>query len=812
MALINYLPLPFLFIIMLLEHLHHDRDHARTRNVRTNVLIGVAAAVVAFGARALFLPVFYMLHAHALLPDVGNGLCTWALCFVLNEFCFYWHHRAGHRVRLLWAAHSTHHSDERFDLSVGFRVPIGQGLRQFFWLPMLLLGFDPLMVMACETISLSYNFLMHTDVKGGRWMRMVEGIFNTPSLHRVHHASDKQYMDRNYGGMLVIWDRVFGTYRREEQAPHFGITEPGPHNRWGYAILGGYQRLWSTARSLSTWSARVRFLLGAPDAPLPTPSPWSSGSMVVDLIDRCQPTLHHRVPALRGATGFLTIGFCCGLSLAATAQPGTLDLNFDGDGKAYLELVDSLSDGTAIKVQPDGRIVVAGSVLINLATNYVIIARFLPDGSPDPSFGSGGRTITDLVNTHANPPAMELQADGKIVVGCATQEDFAVLRFNNDGSLDTGFDGDGVVTTSFTADTDGATCIVVLPDGRIVAAGYAGDFDAKDFAVARYTASGALDNTFSSDGKLTTAVSLTGDDDQANAIAVRPDGSIVVAGSASNSPVNGVLSMAVVCYDEQGQLVGSFGSGGIRQFTFGGGSHTVALGIALQSDERIVLAGYASDGGGSAFGVARLTVDGNLDPSFFGGTRAVGVGSGQGHARGVVVQVDGKIVLAGLDGSLLALMRFNQDGSLDPTFGVAGIATVAANGDAKGVALQADNKILTVGRGTEVEFNGGILLARFLSGVTIGMDEGRAAVDAPMLYPNPATDQITLRFQLPSAGPYACSLWSLDGRIVTEVLINTLLQRGRQELTLSVAHLPAGPYLLRFRGDTDVFTVPFVKH
>lgn len=268
-----YLPIPILFIIMLLEQ-WHDRDRSRIRSVRTNVLIGITAALVAIGARVVFLAFFNLLHAHALLPDLGHSPGTWVACFVVNELCFYWHHRLCHRVRLLWASHSTHHSDDRFDLSVGFRLPITHGLRQFFWLPMPLLGFDPLMVLACESVSLIYGFLLHTEWKAPRnaWTRRVEWIFNTPALHRVHHASNEQYMDRNYGGMLILWDRLFGTYLPEDEAPRYGITEKGPHHTWQQAMIGGYQRLWNTTRCLRGWPARLRYVLSAPDAAMPAHS------------------------------------------------------------------------------------------------------------------------------------------------------------------------------------------------------------------------------------------------------------------------------------------------------------------------------------------------------------------------------------------------------------------------------------------------------------------------------------------------------------------------------------------------------------
>jgi sterol desaturase/sphingolipid hydroxylase (fatty acid hydroxylase superfamily) len=146
----------------------------------------------------------------------------WLALFLLEDLCFYWFHRASHRIRLYWASHVTHHSSERFNMSVAFRQTWVPFPAVVFWLPLLLVGFDPLMVMALQALSLFYQDLLHSQL----WPRLgpLEWIFNTPRHHAVHHGSNARYIDRNYGGVLIVWDRLFGTFARQTEPVRFGLT------------------------------------------------------------------------------------------------------------------------------------------------------------------------------------------------------------------------------------------------------------------------------------------------------------------------------------------------------------------------------------------------------------------------------------------------------------------------------------------------------------------------------------------------------------------------------------------------------------
>ena len=148
---------------------------------------------------------------------------SWVLCYIVVDFFFYWSHRLGHETRFGWAIHVPHHNSQFYNLSTALRQSWTTHLLFFVFLPIPLLGFDPMMAFVCNSVNSIYQYWIHTEYVG-RLPRPIEWLLNTPSHHRVHHASNPEYLDRNYGGTFIIWDRLFGTFRREEHRPRYGIT------------------------------------------------------------------------------------------------------------------------------------------------------------------------------------------------------------------------------------------------------------------------------------------------------------------------------------------------------------------------------------------------------------------------------------------------------------------------------------------------------------------------------------------------------------------------------------------------------------
>ena len=401
-----------------------------------------------------------------------------------------------------------------------------------------------------------------------------------------------------------------------------------------------------------------------------------------------------------------TIAICILLLLfhpSGWSTPGDLDLSFDFDGIVVTDLQNGTTDtAEAVAVQPDGKILVAGtSGTVNFA-----LARYLATGSLDNGFGNSGVTITPMPGLGGMAYSMALQPDGKILLsGIGDGGKFALVRYLDDGSLDTGFDTDGIVTTTIGVGQATANAMALQSDGKIVLAGQTDiGGGALDFAVARFNEDGSLDTSFGSGGKVTTAL-VTSVQDYAFAVAVQPDGKIVVAGHTNSD-------FGVVRYNADGSLDTGFGVNGIV-VTAVGAIDAYAYAIALQPDGKIVVAGNAKvNVSARGLAVVRYNADGSLDTSFDGDGIVITSLTGFGHegAETVIVQPDGKIVIAGeyvssqspndLD---LAVLRYNSNGGLDTSFSTNGIATLdlgSLSDFGNGLAVQPDGKILVTGSDT----------------------------------------------------------------------------------------------------------------
>jgi sterol desaturase/sphingolipid hydroxylase (fatty acid hydroxylase superfamily) len=160
------------------------------------------------------------------LMTVDTTILSFLTLIVLHDFLYYWSHRAHHRIRLLWAIHVTHHSSPRYNLSTALRQNITYPLvaTWIIWLPLILIGFEPITVIFVVALNLFYQFFIHTEMVGK--LGVAEWVFNTPSHHRVHHGRNPQYIDRNYSGIFIVWDRLFGTFKLEDGHIDYGITHP----------------------------------------------------------------------------------------------------------------------------------------------------------------------------------------------------------------------------------------------------------------------------------------------------------------------------------------------------------------------------------------------------------------------------------------------------------------------------------------------------------------------------------------------------------------------------------------------------------
>jgi len=371
-----------------------------------------------------------------------------------------------------------------------------------------------------------------------------------------------------------------------------------------------------------------------------------------------------------------------------------LDSDFDHDGRVTTDFSGGEDFAYAVAVQPDGKIIVAGYAdSVDFG-----IARYNPDGSLDTTFGGDGRVTTDISGDIDHGSGVALQPDGKILLAgrayLGGDCDFALVRYNTDGSLDMSFSGDGKVTTDFSGNLDFGYAIVVQPDGKIAFAGSTMD-DSYDFALARYNPNGSLDTSFSGDGKVNTNFSIYSADN-AYGIILQPDGKLVVAGGTGLGNSN----FALARYNPDGSLDTTFNSDGLVTTDFFG-HNDYAYGVVQQSDGKIVAAGYAATSMGSDYALVRYNQNGSLDTTFGSNglvtTDFYGLNGDFGKA--VLLMPDNKIVVAGNSGNNFALARYKPDGNLDTAFDTDGKVITDFGGFDIGtsVTLQLDGKIIVAG-------------------------------------------------------------------------------------------------------------------
>ncbi len=405
-----------------------------------------------------------------------------------------------------------------------------------------------------------------------------------------------------------------------------------------------------------------------------------------------------------------------------------------------------------------------------------------PPSNLDTSFGNGGKVVTEFTGLRSEVHAVAIQpSDGKIVVagyaGSTTDIDFALARYNTDGSLDTGFGSSGVTTTPFFSGMyDGISSIAIQNDGRIIAAGYAQNGTQSDFALARYNVDGSLDTSFNNTPSLCAAnlpcqgkwVSLRAGDDSAAAVAVQSDGKILAAGGAQNGTQS---DFALLRLNQNGTLDTGFGSAGMAFTDIFIGGTDYARAIAIQTDGKILVAGYTHDGTHSYVGLARYNTNGTLDTSFNPrftcsfdlpdcGTLATDFGTGADvQYATVVVQADGKILVGGSAGTRIALERYNTNGTLDTTFGPAdtGRVTTTVPGlwGLANIVLQADGKIVAAGTVNNSANYEDFFVARYTVDGALDVSFG-----------NGGTGMVQTDFLNDEDFSYALAVQPLDGKIV----------------------------------------------
>jgi len=269
MLTIDTIATPILVILTLIELsiAFFEREGNRLKDMLANICLGLFVILAGFFMKALALIVYTIVYSVAVIKPAPSFL-LWLIAFFTCDLFLYFYHLLGHKTRLFWAAHVAHHSSLHYNLSVGFRINfIHLFYRFLFWAPLCLVGITPEMILFFESLTAIWNFLIHTEKI--KKLGVLDLVFNTPSNHRVHHASNPEYIDKNLGGILIIYDRIFGTYVKETIPPVYGITHNISSHNPKDVLLHEYKNVFREISKIKGLKNRISFLFSKPGSPIP---------------------------------------------------------------------------------------------------------------------------------------------------------------------------------------------------------------------------------------------------------------------------------------------------------------------------------------------------------------------------------------------------------------------------------------------------------------------------------------------------------------------------------------------------------------
>jgi uncharacterized delta-60 repeat protein len=484
----------------------------------------------------------------------------------------------------------------------------------------------------------------------------------------------------------------------------------------------------------------------------------------------------------------------------------TLDSTFGNNGIVITPAANS-SEINAIALQPDGKIVAAG-YWVYLGIYHFQITRYNTDGTLDNSFGSGGLVTTNIHNSDM-PKAVGIQSDGKIVVagyyytGTPTSPGAgiyhkAIVRYNQDGTLDQTFGNGGIITPEVIGPTthEAISSLLIQPDNKIIVGGSAGN----QFSLIRFNNDGTPDNSFGTGGIVVTSKEASA---TIYTMALQPDNKILVAGSTLDSIIN--VKFALARYNSDGSLDLNFGNNGIVTTDFGNTNYEVCHSLALQNDNKIIAAGYF----GNILAVVRYNTDGSLDNNF--GNAGKVTDSNLPGALGVGIQSNGKIVVSGqivlttYDYGY-SITRFNTDGTPDSSFGTGGniILDIRQGNDyAQCLLIQPDDKIVVAGSSRDGPSSpADFTLVRFTSDINTDIYEYTVPKIKIIAYPNPTSGNIKIDI-IDDFKIKDIKLFDLNGKLVDFYLPN--------ETVLNISGLARGKYTLLITTDKGAIVHQIVK-
>ena len=260
--------IPFFVLTLLLEVVVTSKKKMSSytfKDAAASITMGLGNVLISLFAKTLVLAALTYVYLNLRIFTLPFAWWAWLLVFFADDFCYYWFHRISHENRFFWASHVVHHSSKRYNLSTALRQTWSGSFMSFvFWLPMALLGFHPIMILAQMSISLLYQYWIHTELikKMPAWF---EAKLNTPSHHRVHHATNPQYLERHLAGILIIWDKMFGTFEPEVEKPVYGLVKNiDTYNPVKIAFIEWYYLAKDVLQSKTSIGNKIKYLIKPP--------------------------------------------------------------------------------------------------------------------------------------------------------------------------------------------------------------------------------------------------------------------------------------------------------------------------------------------------------------------------------------------------------------------------------------------------------------------------------------------------------------------------------------------------------------------
>jgi sterol desaturase/sphingolipid hydroxylase (fatty acid hydroxylase superfamily) len=262
---------PFFLALLVVEWLtfRHTGDDEHSlrgysgRDTATSLSMGSGNLVINVGWKLVVVAIYAGVYSLTPLRVPSDAWWAWLLLFFADDAAYYWFHRVSHEVRVFWASHVVHHSSQHYNLSTALRQTWVPMTAFPFWLPLALVGIKPWMIVLQQSISLTYQFFIHTE-RVGRLARPLELVLNTPSHHRAHHGSNQIYLDRNYGGILIVWDRLLGTFQAETEDVRYGLTKNLATHNPARVAFHEYAAIVRDVAASRSWRDRLGYVFGGP--------------------------------------------------------------------------------------------------------------------------------------------------------------------------------------------------------------------------------------------------------------------------------------------------------------------------------------------------------------------------------------------------------------------------------------------------------------------------------------------------------------------------------------------------------------------